>query len=43
MAYSTDVCGMDLEIALSAIGELDGRTVSGEITDAIFHNFCVGK
>ncbi len=43
MAFSCDVCGMDLEGALAAIGELDGRTVSGEITDAIFHNFCVGK
>lgn len=43
MSMSADVCGLDLEAALAAIGEVDGRTVSGEITDAIFHNFCVGK
>ncbi len=42
-SMSTDICGLDLEAALAAIGEVDGRTVSGEITDAIFHNFCVGK
>jgi tRNA modification GTPase len=42
-SMSADVCGLDLEAALAAIGQVDGRTVSGEITDAIFHNFCVGK
>ncbi len=42
-SLSADVCGLDLESALAAIGEVDGRTVSGQITDAIFHNFCVGK
>ena len=38
-----DVCGLDLEGALAAIGQIDGRTVSDEITNDIFHNFCVGK
>ena len=42
-SFSSDVCGLDLEMALAAIGELDGRAVSSEITDTIFHNFCVGK
>ena len=39
----SDVCGMDLERALSALGEVDGRAVSEEITSEIFKNFCVGK
>ena len=39
----TDVCGLDLEAALAAIGQIDGRTVTNEITNEIFHNFCVGK
>ena len=38
-----DVCGLDLEAALAAIGLLDGRTVTDRITNEIFHNFCVGK
>ncbi|MBE6609294.1 MAG: tRNA uridine-5-carboxymethylaminomethyl(34) synthesis GTPase MnmE [Ruminococcaceae bacterium] len=39
----SDVCGMDLESALAALGEIDGRSVSEEVTSSIFHNFCVGK
>lgn len=42
-SLSADVCGLDLESALAFIGELDGRAVSTDVTDAIFHNFCVGK
>ena len=38
-----DVCGLDLEAALAAIGHLDGRSVTDEIVSSIFHNFCVGK
>lgn len=38
-----DVCGLDLEAALAAIGQIDGRTVTDEIVSSIFHNFCVGK
>ena len=34
---------MDLELALSALSEVDARGVSADITDAIFHRFCVGK
>ena len=41
--YGADVCGLDLEAALGAIGQVDGRAVSDEITNEIFHNFCVGK
>ncbi len=31
------------ESALAALDETDGRTVNGEIVDAIFARFCVGK
>lgn len=38
-----DICGLDLEKALAALGQVDGRAVSEEITNDIFHSFCVGK
>lgn len=38
-----DVAGMDLEEALTHLGELDGRQVTEEIVNDIFHRFCVGK
>lgn len=41
--FTQDVAGLDLELALGKLGELDGRSVSGEITDCIFSRFCVGK
>lgn len=40
---SSDTVGFDLEGALSELSELDGRKVSEEIVDGIFHRFCVGK
>lgn len=40
---STDTAGFELEGALSELSELDGRRVSEEIVDGIFHRFCVGK
>lgn len=43
LGMGSDVCGLDLEAALSALGELDGRSVAEEVTNEIFHNFCVGK
>jgi len=33
----------DVEQALSALGELTGRTVREDVTDRIFSRFCVGK
>ena len=33
----------EVEQALSALGELTGRTVREDITDRIFSRFCVGK
>jgi len=41
--FTQDVAGMDLELALAALHELDGRGVTEEITDRIFSRFCVGK
>ena len=41
--YTQDIAGMDLELALSALAEVDGRAVTGDVVDTIFHNFCVGK
>ncbi len=40
---SADTAGFDLEAALSELAELDGRRVTEEIVDGIFHRFCVGK
>ena len=40
---SADMAGLDIEAALSELGELDGRHVTEDIVDGIFHSFCVGK
>ena len=34
---------IDIEDAISALGEITGQTVAEEIVDRIFHSFCVGK
>lgn len=34
---------IDIENAISALGEITGQTVGEEIVDRIFHRFCVGK
>ncbi|MBP3334285.1 MAG: tRNA uridine-5-carboxymethylaminomethyl(34) synthesis GTPase MnmE [Clostridia bacterium] len=41
--YTPDVAGLDIEEAMSALGEIDGRTVSEDIVKDIFGRFCVGK
>ena len=38
-----DAASSDIEIALGAIAELDGRAVSEEVVADIFAKFCVGK
>lgn len=38
-----DVTIIDLHDALEYLGDITGNTVSDEIIDKIFHNFCVGK
>lgn len=41
--FTPDVAGLDLERALTCLGQTDGRAVCDDIVDAIFHRFCVGK
>lgn len=41
--YTPDLAGMDLERALSALNDADGRTISEDIVNNIFSKFCVGK
>lgn len=38
-----DMISIDIENAISALGEIVGLTVSEEVVDKIFHNFCLGK
>ncbi len=41
--FTQDVAGMDIENAMSAIGELDSKSVGEDIVRDIFGRFCVGK
>ncbi len=41
--FTQDVAGFDIEEAIAAFAELDGRSVGEEIVDEIFSHFCVGK
>ncbi|MBO7288571.1 MAG: tRNA uridine-5-carboxymethylaminomethyl(34) synthesis GTPase MnmE [Clostridia bacterium] len=43
MGISADTLFIDIEDAISALGEIVGLTVSEEVVDMIFHSFCVGK
>ena len=43
LGFSQDAVSTDVERALGAISELDGRAVSEEIVSDIFSKFCVGK
>ena len=38
-----DLCCIDVEAAMQALGELEGREVGEEIVSEIFSKFCVGK
>ena len=42
-SFTQDIACIDLEDALSALAELDGRAVTEEIVNGIFAHFCVGK
>ncbi|MBP5230851.1 MAG: tRNA uridine-5-carboxymethylaminomethyl(34) synthesis GTPase MnmE [Clostridia bacterium] len=41
--YTQDIAGLDLEQALAALEEADGRSVSEAVVGEIFSHFCVGK
>ena len=41
--FTPDVAWVDAEAALSAIGEITGKTVNAEILSRVFERFCVGK
>ena len=43
MGMPQDIISVDLQLAIEAFGEIIGMTVSQEIVDRIFHNFCLGK
>jgi tRNA modification GTPase len=40
---SPDLAGVDLELAMSHLSEIDGREVDEDIVSEIFSHFCVGK
>ena len=41
--FPPDLCLGDVEDAIGALGEMVGLTVSDEITDKVFAQFCLGK
>ncbi|MBQ8207437.1 MAG: tRNA uridine-5-carboxymethylaminomethyl(34) synthesis GTPase MnmE [Clostridia bacterium] len=43
MGITVDLCGTDIECAMSALAEIDGRAVTEDIVSDIFAHFCVGK
>lgn len=40
---TVDICGTDIECAMSSLAEIDGREVTEDIVSEIFSHFCVGK
>ena len=40
---TVDLCGTDVECAMAALCEIDGREVTEDIVSDIFSHFCVGK
>ena len=43
LGLPADAASSDIEMAIGAIGELDGRAVSESVVGDIFSKFCVGK
>lgn len=43
MGLTVDLCGTDMECAMSSLAEIDGREVTEDIVSNIFSHFCVGK
>ena len=42
-SFSEDISCVDLELAMSALAEVDGRAITEDIVSQIFSHFCVGK
>jgi tRNA modification GTPase len=38
-----DFVGIDITVSLNALGEITGDTVTEELLDTIFSQFCIGK
>lgn len=43
MGMPSDIASIDINIAIDSLGEITGETVSEDIVNMIFHEFCVGK
>lgn len=43
IGLSPDIAGVDIELAMSYLSEIDGREVDEDIVSQIFSHFCVGK
>jgi len=43
LSMPLDMTFVDIENAISSLGEITGMSVGEEIVDRIFHSFCVGK
>lgn len=43
LGLSPDIAGVDIELAMSCLSEIDGREVDEDIVSSIFSHFCVGK
>ena len=43
MGMPVDMLAIDIQEAIGNLGEITGQTVSQEIVDKVFHNFCLGK
>ncbi len=41
--FPPDLCGIELERAISSLCEIDGRAVAEDVVAGIFSKFCVGK
>lgn len=39
----SDIVSIDINMAIDSLGEITGETVSEDIVNTIFHEFCVGK
>jgi tRNA modification GTPase len=40
---SLELVALDLHIAVSAVGEIVGKTATDDLLDSIFSQFCLGK